>query len=77
MERPNKSRFLVSLLKGVWIYSLIIWVYIVADMFLFPKYQFDPISRYVPIIPQDFIATIAVPISFISFVAWEYLRTQK
>ena len=68
--------FALSLLKGLWIDLLIMWLDIVADMFVFPQYQFGPISIYVPI-PQDLIAVVAFPASFLAFVAWEYLRIQK
>ena len=70
------KRFAVALLKGTWIFSLILWAYIVADLFVFPSAQFGPISIHVPI-PQDIIALIAFPISFVSFVAWEYLRSER
>ena len=76
MDLINGKKLSLSLLKGSWIYFLILWVYIVADMFVFPQYQFGSISLYVQI-PQDLIATIAFPASFITFVAWEYLRSHQ
>src|SRR5579872_4007558 len=66
-------KLLVPFLKGLWIYSLILWVYIVADMFVFPQYQYSAISRLVPI-PQNLIAVVVFPLSFLSFVFWEYTR---
>jgi hypothetical protein len=66
----------VPFAKGVWIYCLILWAYIVGDMFVFPQYQFSGISRLIPI-PQNLIADLAFPLSFVAFVAWEYLRHQE
>ena len=60
-------------MKGVWIYTLLLWVYIVADMFVFPQYQFSGISRLIPV-PQNLIGDMAFPISFFAFVLWEYLK---
>ncbi len=69
----SKKKLAVPLLKALWIYTLILWMYIVADMFVFPQYQYDPISRFVPI-PQNLIAVTAFPVSFLAFAVWEYLR---
>ena len=76
MDSSSVKKFVISLLKGLWIYCLILWAYIVADMFVFPQFQFGPITIYVRI-PQDLIATIAFPVSFITFIAWEYLRLRN
>ena len=73
MMRVELKGFVLPFLKGLWIYTLILWIYIVADMFMFPQYQFDAISRLVPI-PQNLIAIIAFPVSFLAFVGWEYGR---
>jgi hypothetical protein len=73
MMRIEMKGFVLPFLKGLWIYTLILWGYIVADMFVFPQYQFDAISRLVPI-PQNLVAIIAFPISFLAFVGWEYAR---
>lgn len=71
--RSSIRKLVIPVTKGVWIYSFILWAYIVADMFVFPQYQFSGISRLIPV-PQNLIADLAFPLSFISFVAWEYLR---
>jgi len=72
-SKSDRELLKLSFLKGVWIYCLILWGYIVADMFVFPEYQTLGISKYIPI-PQNLIADLAFPISFLSFVAWEYRR---
>jgi len=72
----GRNRFVLPLLKGLWIYSLILWAYIAVDRFIFPQFQFDNLSLYVPI-PEDLIAVIAFPVSFLAFVAWEYLRSHQ
>ncbi|MDG6994434.1 MAG: hypothetical protein JRN52_00810 [Nitrososphaerota archaeon] len=64
---------MISLLKGIWIYALIIWAYIVLDTFLFPEYQFLGISKWIPI-PQNIVADLAFPVSFLAFVLWDYQR---
>ena len=74
--RALLKKLVVPFLKGLWIYSLILWTYIVADMFVFPQYQYSAISRLVPI-PQNLIAVVAFPISFLSFVLWELKRSQN
>jgi len=66
----------ISLLKGIWIYSLILWAYVVLDMFLFPSYQLMGISKWIPI-PENILADIAFPVSFACFVAWEYLKRKN
>lgn len=63
----------VAFLLGAWIYTLILWVYVVADSFLFPPYQYLAISKYIPI-PQNAIADLAFPISFVCFVLWAYMK---
>ena len=65
--------FLIALFKGIWIYSLIVWLFAIASFFIFPQYQYDSISIYIPI-PQDVVADVSLPISFVTFVVWEYLR---
>jgi hypothetical protein len=73
---PVRRKKVIALLLGIWIYSLILWGYIVVDSFLFPVYQTLPISKDIPIIPQNLIADIAFPLSFVCFVLWAYLREQ-
>ena len=73
---PTRRKKASALALGVWIYSLILWVYVVIDSFLFPPYQYLAISMYVPI-PQNVIADVAFPLSFVCFVYWAYLRGQS
>lgn len=70
---PERRKKALALLLGVWIYSLIAWAYIVIDSFIFPPYQYLPISKYIPI-PENILADIAFPLSFVCFVYWQYLR---
>jgi hypothetical protein len=67
------NRLASSLFLGAWIYSLILWGWIGLNALLYPKYQTAHLSIYIPI-PQNLIADIALPFSFICFVLWEYLR---
>jgi hypothetical protein len=72
---PRRREFVIALLHGLWIYMLVLWGYIVVDMFVFPQYQFLGISAWIPI-PQNIIADIAFPLSFVCFVVWRYMRKQ-
>lgn len=75
-SKRNDRLFKISLLKGIWIYTLILWAYVVLDTFLFPIYQFQGISKWIPI-PQNILADLAFPVSFVSFVMWEYLKRKE
>jgi len=72
-SRLRTRAFLTALFKGLWIYSLLIWVWVGINYYVFPQFQTGPITLYVWV-PQNLVATIAFPVSFVSFVAWEYLR---
>ena len=41
--------------------------------FVYPADQYDQLSIYVPI-PQNLLAILAFPVSFVSFIIWEYLK---
>ena len=73
---PSRSKFVLALLLGLWIYGLILWGYIVVDSFLFPPYQYLAISKYIPR-QQNILADVAFPVSFVCFVLWAYLRGQR
>lgn len=73
MSYESRRRLRVAFLLGAWIYGLILWVYIVVDSFIFPAYQYLAISKFVPI-PQNVIADLAFPLSFVCFVAWAYTK---
>ena len=67
------TKLLSSLLETVWIYSLLVWGYVVASI-LDPitfAYQFGPFSRYVPI-PTDLVGLIAFTASAVSFALWKW-----
>jgi hypothetical protein len=70
---PRRTVFVLALLQGLWIYLLVLWGYIVIDTFVFPQYQFLGISEYIPI-PQNVLADLAFPLSFVCFVLWRYLE---
>jgi len=65
----------MALLQGLWIYLLILWGYVVVDIFLFPQYQLLGISAFIPI-PQNLLADVAFPLSFVFFVLWKYLGSK-
>jgi hypothetical protein len=71
LDDPRKFR--IALLLGIWIYTLVLWAYIVVDSFLFPAYQYLPISNFVPI-RENLLADLAFPVSFVCFVLWAYMR---
>lgn len=67
------KNFLSSLFLGMWLYSLGLWGWIALNYYLLPAYQTGPLSIYIPI-PQNLVADVAFPVSFICFVVWNYLR---
>ena len=69
-------KFLTSLFLGLWLYSLGLWGWIALNYYLFPAYQYGPLSIYIPI-PQNLIADFAFPVSFICFVIWNYFRRRS
>jgi hypothetical protein len=75
MHSDRRSRLFLSIFKGIWIYSLLLWAYTVASTFVFPQYQFDQISVYIHI-PQNLISVISFPFSFFSFMVWDYMRSE-
>jgi hypothetical protein len=62
-----------SVLKGIWVYSLLLWVYIVVSVLLRPEWQYFELSVYVPI-RENILAVVAFAVSFVSFVGWQYLE---
>ncbi len=67
---PNKDmskRLTLSILKGLWIYSLILLAYFVAETIVYPKTATGWLTLYVRI-PQDIIAMIVFIVSFLTFV---------
>ncbi len=52
---------------------MLLWGWIGVNYYIFPQYQFGPLSVYVPI-PQNLLAVGAFPTSLVCFVAWSYLR---
>jgi len=73
MGTNDRRRLISSILLGVWIYSLLLWGWIGLNYFLLPAYQTGWLSIYIPI-PQNLVADIAFPLSFVCFVLWEYFR---
>jgi hypothetical protein len=71
----QNRRFQLALLKGVWIFSILAWLYTSVAVNLYPKISFEAFSPYVPI-PTDVVALSSFIIAFAAFVLWEYLRTK-
>jgi hypothetical protein len=71
----NSRKLATSALMGLWIYSILLWAYVVADNLINHfAHQYSPLSVYVPV-PEDLVAVTAFVTSFVAFVAWEYLRS--
>ena len=69
-----KSRVVLLLvLKGVTIYSLLLWAYIVFSVIVHPQWQYFDLSIYVPI-RENFLAVFSFAVSFLSFMGWQYLE---
>ena len=71
----NAKLLAAAVFKGLWVYSLLAWVYVVASVLdpVTTAYQTFPLSIYVPI-PTNLVGVSAFVISWVSFVLWEYLR---
>jgi hypothetical protein len=76
MALAMPSKFLTSLFLGMWLYSLALWGWIALNYYLLPAYQYGPLSIYVPV-PQNLVADLAFPASFVFFVIWNYLRKRQ
>jgi hypothetical protein len=69
----KSTLFLRSLLKGLSIYSLLLWVYIVLSVLHNPGAQYFNLSVYVPV-RQNLLAIVAFAVSFLCFIGWQYLE---
>jgi hypothetical protein len=74
--KKNILNLLVSISAGLWIWLMMLWAYIVIDMFWLPATQFEAISVYVPI-PQNLAADVAFPTAMIFFILWGWLRKME
>ena len=63
----------VALLKALWVWGLLAWLYVVSNVYLCPECQFAPLSVYVPV-PTDLAGVLAFAASFAAFVLWEIER---
>jgi len=69
-----KSRaILLLVLKGVTIYSLLLWAYLSLSVIVHPQWQFFNLSIYIPI-HEDVLALVSFAVSFVSFIGWQYLE---
>ena len=69
------KKLLVAILKGIWIWGLLSWLYVVGIVFnpLTAPSQFWPLSVYVPL-PTNLFGVSGFAISFVAFIAWEWLH---
>ena len=63
-----KKAFLKALFEGIWIFSLIAWLYSIGK-----EAGRKSLSSYLPI-PTDLFALSTFLLAFVSFVIWETLR---
>lgn len=63
----------LAFLKALWIWGLLTWLYVVADIHIFPEAQFWNLSVYVPI-PTNLVGIVAFIVSFVAFVLWTWLN---
>ena len=68
-------RWAVSIFMGLWVYCLLVWGWVGVNYYVYPRYQFLGISVWIPI-PQNILADVTFPVSFLSFVIWYYLRQE-
>jgi hypothetical protein len=67
-------KFAKAFFKGIWIYALLVWLYIIVVINIYPYEVNWPFSTLVPI-RQDYVAVVAFALSGICFIIWEYLRS--
>ena len=70
----NSRVILLSVLKGITIYALLLWAYVALSVIVHPQWQFVNLSIYVPV-QQDILALVAFVVSFLCFVGWQYLKS--
>jgi hypothetical protein len=66
-------KFLVATLKGIWIWGLLAWLYVIADIHLCPPCQFYQLSVYVPI-EENLFGDLAFGVSLVAFILWEWKK---
>ena len=66
---------LLALLKAIWIWGLLTWVYVVATVLdpVTAPYLTSERSEYIPV-PVDLVGLVAFGVSFIAFVLWEWQK---
>jgi len=62
------NKYLIKrLLRACWLYSFILWLYVVSNVYVFPADQLLNLSYYVPI-PTNLLGVSAFAASFIFLV---------
>jgi hypothetical protein len=74
--RPVHMRLFVAFCKGMWIFGLLFWLYLLADLFTHHfSDELKDVSFYIPI-RTDLAAIVAFIVSFIFFVLWSWLKNE-
>ena len=65
----------LSILKGLWVFGLLDWIYVVASVLdpITAPYQLANISYLVPV-PTNFVGVSAFIISFFAFIGYEWKK---
>ena len=75
MKNNRLNNFLSVLFEGLWLYTLLVWVYIAIENLMYPAAVFNSVlSVYFPV-KQNLLAISSFILSFVFFVAWRYLRS--
>ncbi|MCW1293837.1 MAG: hypothetical protein OH316_00735 [Candidatus Parvarchaeota archaeon] len=75
MKNRGDHRILYVLFEGLWLYTLLTWVYIAIENLIYPAAVFNSVlSVYVPI-KQNLLAIVSFILSFVFFILWRYYRT--
>ena len=69
----TRSALLVPVLKGVCIYSGLLWAYIVFTVIVRPEWQYFDLSVYIPI-HENILAVASFAVSFLCYVSYQYLE---
>ncbi|MGC8516336.1 MAG: hypothetical protein ACP5MT_00345 [Candidatus Acidifodinimicrobium sp.] len=75
MKNSKRIDLLSDVFEGLWLYTLLVWVYIAIENLVYPAAVFNSVlSVYFPV-KQNLLAISSFVLSFVFFVVWRYLKS--
>ncbi|MGC8681926.1 MAG: hypothetical protein ACP5RE_01745 [Candidatus Acidifodinimicrobium sp.] len=75
MKNSKRIGLLSDVFEGLWLYTLLVWVYIAIENLVYPAAVFNSVlSVYFPV-KQNLLAISSFVLSFVFFVVWRYLKS--